>query len=268
MIAAKNEAKFRTDQSIHRAREYDILNPPNESFLHSASNLDDQFEEQSAGKLEIKPSAVIPGNRGVFATVNLSKESIVCQYAGMIIRDKEYEAGKKAGRYPGLEREFPMNAIMSLHGAGGCPNTSVYGHHNTFGPTINHSESPNCKAIYKVPKSITTNPKKFVLIQTLRPIKAGEELFINYGPEANLINAQSSNCCSVCSEPNSESNPLSNCRGVIGLLTCSAGAHRSCFKQHSLLNDSQNSMENSDSSSSNSSNEFFCGWCLTRLSSN
>lgn len=240
---------------IKGAHERNVRAPPHRSFLLAPSNFDVQSEEEAKEKLVIGPSAQLPGERGVFARVDLPADQAVCQYSGVLIRDKEYAESIDAKTFPSIESEFPMTPIMSLNGHDGFPHTSIYGHHHTLGVTINHSpDSPNCVAVFRKPDNASDIPYRIVMIHTTRPIKAGEELFIDYGIRSAPLQQPSPPRCAVClSQHPRDKDTIVSCRGAIGPRGCGNGLHHSCGQ-----------IEPNDNG-----NALLCGWCLTRmLSSN
>lgn len=110
----------------------------------------------------------IHGN-GVFAVRDLTAESRVIEYRGMRLThadaDKHYEGNAETGHtfLFTLNKDFVIDANRGGNAA----------------RWINHSCEPNCQA-FLIEHKNGDKEKDRVIIETLRPIKAGEELSYNY----------------------------------------------------------------------------------------
>jgi len=110
----------------------------------------------------------IHGN-GVFAVRDLTAECRVIEYRGVRLShadaDKKYEGNAETGHtfLFTLNEEFVIDANRGGNAA----------------RWINHSCAPNCQA-FLIEHTGGDKEKDRVIIETLRPIKAGEELSYNY----------------------------------------------------------------------------------------
>jgi SET domain-containing protein len=112
---------------------------------------------------EIKKSTVANIGKGLFTKVNIPKETTIGYYAGKVLTDEEVE-------------EEPY--ISSVYLLWVCKDHWIYGEGEFANYTryINHSDRPNLELI-------TSFRWKTARFQTLRKIKAGEELFFDYGKD-------------------------------------------------------------------------------------
>jgi hypothetical protein len=147
--------------------------------------------------VEIRPTLITPGQRGVFALKPLRKDQSICQYSGPIIRTSLYEAGVKAGLHPNIRSLVHIVTEMDLHGMGGFSQCHLIGLPDTFGPTINHSDDPNCVVTYTQPKGAGAIPYRLLMVKARRTIREGEELTIDYGTDKAAILAppDRARCC-------------------------------------------------------------------------
>ena len=110
----------------------------------------------------------IHGN-GVFAACNLAAESRVIEYRGLRLShadaDEQYEGNAETGHtfLFTLNEDFVIDA----------------NHGGNAARWINHSCKPNCQA-FLIEHKGGEKHKDRVIIETLRPIKAGEELSYSY----------------------------------------------------------------------------------------
>lgn len=122
---------------------------------------------------EVMPSTIKNAGRGLFAKVNLKPGDTVGEYTGKILTDKQTESE------PYVESEYILWVCTDCNilGEGPLANHTRY---------INHSEKPNSRIV------ASTRWKK-ARIEAIQQIKAGEEIFIDYGPDYWI--AKKSNDC-------------------------------------------------------------------------
>ena len=108
--------------------------------------------------LRVKKSSVEGAGKGVFAKVDLPKGARVAEYTGVVCRDEDY-AYDNEGDYVILFSIGKGRVIDPRKGNAGVAHF------------INHSCEPNCHAFQEGDR---------IFIETLRRMKAGEELFYNY----------------------------------------------------------------------------------------
>ncbi|CAL60309.1 Conserved hypothetical protein, SET domain [Herminiimonas arsenicoxydans] len=114
-----------------------------------------------------KPAFIVRNSpihgRGVFATRNIPADTLLIEYEGERISDKE--AAKRHGSDP----ENPYHTFFFSLESGKMIDGGVDGSDARW---INHACEPNCEA---------REEKKRVYIYTLRDIKRGEEFNYDYG---------------------------------------------------------------------------------------
>lgn len=111
----------------------------------------------------------IHGN-GVFAAVDLPAESTVIEYKGRLLTHAQADRRYAGGADTGHTFLFTLNDkyIVDANEDG---NVARW---------INHSCAPNCRAT--IEEAADGNPRRDrILIETLRPIRSGEELTYDYG---------------------------------------------------------------------------------------
>ena len=137
--------------------------------------------------LRVAKSSVPGAGRGVFAKVNIPAKTRVAEYTGVVCSDKEYDF-EDEGDYVVLFSVGRGRVIDPRKG-----NASV-------ARWLNHSCDPNCEA---------SEDEGRIFIETLRRMKAGEELFYNYdlrlGRRANAEDRRKYAC--HCGSP--------KCRGTM-----------------------------------------------------
>ncbi len=110
--------------------------------------------------------------RGVYATQDIAKEEYVIEYVGNLI-DKEESERRAWAQYEEAEKTggaavyiFNLTKKWDLDG------------NVEWNPArlINHSCEPNCEAV---------QDKKRIYIQSMRPLKKGEEITFDYGFDAD-----------------------------------------------------------------------------------
>jgi len=116
------------------------------------------------------------GGLGIFAETPIKKGTVIIEYIGPILTNKQAE--EKRGRYL-----FQINSRKTIYGSG-RENIARY---------VNHSCRPNCEVDIK---------KGRVFILAKRNIKPGEELAYDYGKEYFDFFIKPHGCrCVKCSEP-------------------------------------------------------------------
>ncbi|MCC5815726.1 MAG: SET domain-containing protein-lysine N-methyltransferase [Leptospira sp.] len=118
------------------------------------------YSEQN---FEIKQSKIPGIGQGLFTKVNLKKGDNIGYYTGKILTDDQAESN----RY--VESKY----LLWI-----CKDHWIYGEGKLAGYTryINHSSKPNIELV-------TSVRWKTARFRALKSIKAGEELFFDYGPE-------------------------------------------------------------------------------------
>lgn len=109
----------------------------------------------------------IHGN-GVFAAVDLPAETPLVQYRGRLLTHRQADR-----LYPGAESGHTFLFILNERYV---IDANVGGNVARW---INHSCAPNCRAVLE--EDPRDRRRDRVLIETLRPIRAGEELTYDYG---------------------------------------------------------------------------------------
>jgi SET domain-containing protein len=110
----------------------------------------------------------IHGN-GVFAATDLDAEETLVEYRGRLLSHAQADRA-----YPGAETGHTFLFILN---ADYVIDANVDGNVARW---INHSCAPNCQAVLEEDEGGNRRRDR-VFIQTLRPIKAGEELTYDYG---------------------------------------------------------------------------------------
>lgn len=107
---------------------------------------------------------------GVFAARNLPAETTVVQYRGLVISHEEADRLHGGGIETGHTFLFTLNDEFVID-ANRSGNSARW---------INHSCEPNCEAVIEEdPKGDRSRDR--IYIQTIRPIRRGEELTYDYG---------------------------------------------------------------------------------------
>ncbi|WP_213358310.1 SET domain-containing protein [Chlamydiifrater phoenicopteri] len=103
---------------------------------------------------------------GVFASKNIPAWSYIGEYTGILRRRKAVwmDENDYCFRYP-----LPLFTIKYF--------TIDSGNHGNFTRFINHSDNPNAEAI-----GVFHDGLFHVIIRSIKPIKAGEEICYHYGP--------------------------------------------------------------------------------------
>lgn len=111
---------------------------------------------------------------GVFATQDIEKGVEIIYYGGKVMTNAEAEAAPDAQIDTGHTFLFTLNDDYVIEGA-------IGGNEARF---INHSCDPNCEAL--VIEDEDGDPAKDqIVIESIRPIRAGEELTYDYGIETD-----------------------------------------------------------------------------------
>jgi SET domain-containing protein len=110
----------------------------------------------------------IHGN-GVFAAADLDAEETLVEYRGRLLTHAQADRA-----YPGAETGHTFLFILNQDYV---IDANVDGNVARW---INHSCAPNCQAVLEEDEGGNRRRDR-VFIQTLRPIKAGEELTYDYG---------------------------------------------------------------------------------------
>lgn len=118
-------------------------------------------------RYEVRQSAT--HGTGVFATADIRKGARIVEYLGNLIRKAESEKlYRRMMREHRKDRTRPAVMVFNLTRTfdldGDVPENDAR--------FINHSCEPNCEAI---------QDGRRIFIHAMRPIKAGEELFFDYG---------------------------------------------------------------------------------------
>ena len=145
-------------ESMYRMKS-DTQDPPLELLRGAAASA--PAPRTTGRRIQVRRS-VVHGN-GVFAVQNLAKEEALIEYAGEVISWKE--ALRRHPHDPGNPNHtfyFHVDEKHVIDGKFGG-NSSRW---------INHSCAPNCEA---------EEDNGRIFIKALRNIKAGEELFFDYG---------------------------------------------------------------------------------------
>lgn len=122
--------------------------------------------KRSPRRLAVRRSPI--HGRGVFATQALAAGERVIEYRG--VRIPRAEAQRR--ETPGHTFLFTVNEGWAIDG----------GRHGNSARWINHSCDPNCEAVVHVDLDGDERRDR-VFIETLRPVRAGEELTFDYRVE-------------------------------------------------------------------------------------
>jgi SET domain-containing protein len=125
-------------------------------------------------EVTVQDSTIVGGGQGLFATRGFGKHDYISLYSGEFLTEEEYRA-----RYPQLNAEYCLY-INQMH----CYVDAI-NKQSCIARWINHAtkrEEANTEFINYV-----TNGIYLVIIQTTREIAAGEELFLDYGPEFEVV---------------------------------------------------------------------------------
>jgi len=137
--------------------------------------------------LRVAKSSVPGAGRGVFAKAALRKGTRVAEYTGVVCNDKDYNF-EDEGDYAVLFSVGRGKVIDPRKGNG------------SVARWLNHSCDPNCRA---------TQEDGRIFIETIKSVKAGDELFYNYdlrlGRRANTEDRRKYAC--RCGSP--------KCRGTM-----------------------------------------------------
>jgi len=129
--------------------------------------LRDPFEDT---KVEVKVSNLPQGGEGLFAKKDIEKREIVALYNGIKVKTSTYAAD----HMPRSDYRIRLNADIDMDIPNGFEQTEKYC--ATLAHKTNHSFTPNCEwTLFESPR--------FGLIRSItaqKPIKAGEEILINY----------------------------------------------------------------------------------------
>ncbi|MBX3727410.1 MAG: SET domain-containing protein-lysine N-methyltransferase [Xanthomonadales bacterium] len=119
-------------------------------------------------RIEVRRSGI--HGRGVFAATDLAASLRVIEYRGRRISHDEADACYDGTLDSGHTFLFTLNDhwIVDANQGG---NSARW---------INHSCDPNCEAVIHVDRN-GDEARDRVFIETLRPVRAGEELTYNYG---------------------------------------------------------------------------------------
>lgn len=113
---------------------------------------------------EIKTSSIPKSGKGVFSLVSIKKGDTIGSYIGRYMNDKEFDSGKHENNH------------YILHICRDCYIDAEDLKKSNYTRFINHSKKPNCKFV-------VSTRHKTARVEALKNIKAGEELFLHYGPE-------------------------------------------------------------------------------------
>lgn len=119
-------------------------------------------------RIQVRRSGV--HGRGVYAVGPIAAGERIVEYKGERISDEEADR-----RHPADPKEPHHTFYFSLEG-GGVIDARFGGNSARW---INHSCAPNCRAVLE--EDPRDRRRDRVLIETLRPIRAGEELTYDYG---------------------------------------------------------------------------------------
>jgi SET domain-containing protein len=121
-----------------------------------------------ARKIQVRRSA-IHGN-GVFAVADIPAETRLIEYKGQMLTHRQADRLHEGGSDSGHTFLFTLNDKYVL-------DANVDGNEARW---INHSCDPNCTAVLEEAEG-RDRRKDRVFIESLRDIRAGEELSYNYG---------------------------------------------------------------------------------------
>ncbi len=110
----------------------------------------------------------IHGN-GVFATIDIPAGTTLIEYRGRLITHRQADRLYGGGAESGHTFLFTLNERYVIDGNVG----------SNVARWINHSCDPNCRAVLEESAG-RDRRKDRVLIETLRPVRAGEELTYDY----------------------------------------------------------------------------------------
>lgn len=119
-----------------------------------------QFLEKVKASLEVKPSSIKVAGSGLFTNMDLPANTIVMYYEGEVCSEAEYE--RRAAADECTYMKYVVNRDMYVDGAKAGSSKARF---------INHKSKDECQLDWGDDGAIFT----------LRAVKAGEELFINYG---------------------------------------------------------------------------------------
>jgi SET domain-containing protein len=110
----------------------------------------------------VQPSTIEKAGMGLFSKVPINKGDTIGHYTGFVISDEEAE----------LEPHCDSHYILWV-----CRDCNIVGEGPKASYTrfINHAPKPNAEFI------VSTRWKK-ARIAAIKPIKPGEEIFLDYGP--------------------------------------------------------------------------------------
>jgi SET domain-containing protein len=121
-----------------------------------------------SASIEVRHSTI--HGTGVFATANLPKGQEVVYYAGKLMTHEEADVAEGNDVDTGHTFLFTLNDRYVIEGG-------IDGNEARW---INHSCDPNCEAL--LVESEDGDPAHDrIVIETIRPIRAGEELTYDYG---------------------------------------------------------------------------------------
>lgn len=122
----------------------------------------------SLGLLHVRETGT-PRGRGLFAAQPLSEGVYLGDYTGEVLTHEQY-----LERYPAEDARYVLAANTDYNIDASDPKTS------SMLRFLNHSAQPNC---YYDVQRIRRQREKRVRFFTLRDVRAGEELFFNYGEQ-------------------------------------------------------------------------------------
>jgi len=117
----------------------------------------------SADHFHIMPSTIKNAGNGLFSKINLKPGDSIGEYTGKILTDEQTNSE------PYVDSEYILWVCTdwNILGEGPLANHTRY---------INHSDKPNSRIV------ASTRWKK-ARIEVIKNITAGEEIFIDYGPD-------------------------------------------------------------------------------------
>ncbi len=122
------------------------------------------MKSYNESNFEIKKSSIPKSGKGLFSKTQIKKGETIGSYIGRYMNDKEFNSGKHENNH------------YILYVCKDCYIDAEDLKKSNYTRFINHSLKPNCKFV-------VSTRHKTARVEALRNIKAGEELFLNYGED-------------------------------------------------------------------------------------
>lgn len=148
----KGETSSRTEENRNKTRAKSKRSTPSQKPVY--------YDEED---FEIKDSSIPGIGKGLFTKVNLKKGDHIGYYTGKVLTDDQAES----------DRYVESKYLLWI-----CKDHWIFGEGkgSSYTRYINHSNKPNLELV-------TSVRWKTARFRALKAIKAGEELFFDYGPE-------------------------------------------------------------------------------------